>query len=79
MRLATVWHADAPTMALVHRDQVLNLKGAVAALVSSTLAARLGATRSTVQRVYEPFLLRRGLVRLTPRGRCLGGAVAKAA
>ena len=30
MRLATVWHADTPTLALVHQEQVLNLKGAVA-------------------------------------------------
>ena len=44
MRLATVWQADAPTLALVHHDQVLNLKGAVAALVSSTLATRLPPT-----------------------------------
>ena len=36
----------------------------------TTLAARLGATRKTVQRIYEPFLLRRGHVRLTPNGRC---------
>ncbi len=44
MHIATVWHADAPTLALVHQEQVLNLKGAVAALVSSTLATRLPPT-----------------------------------
>jgi holliday junction DNA helicase RuvB len=37
----------------------------------STLAAKLGTTRQTIQRVYEPFLLRRDLIRLTPSGRCL--------
>ncbi|MFQ5505596.1 MAG: Holliday junction branch migration DNA helicase RuvB, partial [Planctomycetota bacterium] len=34
-----------------------------------TLAARLGVSRSALQRVHEPFLLRKGLVRMTPHGR----------
>lgn len=37
----------------------------------ATLAARLGTSRRNVQRVFEPFLLRRGMVRLTARGRRL--------
>jgi len=36
-----------------------------------SLAARLGLTRSVVTEVVEPFLLRRGLIELTPRGRVL--------
>ncbi|MFQ5505837.1 MAG: Holliday junction branch migration DNA helicase RuvB, partial [Planctomycetota bacterium] len=35
----------------------------------TTLAARLGVSRSAIQQVHEPFLLRRGLVRLTQHGR----------
>lgn len=47
----------------------------------STLAAQLGTSRRNVRRVFEPFLLRRGLVRITPRGRFLTaeGRVALAA
>jgi len=36
-----------------------------------SLAARLGLTRSVVTEVVEPFLLRRGLIELTSRGRIL--------
>lgn len=35
----------------------------------STLAARVDETPTTVQEVHEPFLLRRGLIAITPRGR----------
>ncbi|MFQ5506669.1 MAG: Holliday junction branch migration DNA helicase RuvB, partial [Planctomycetota bacterium] len=35
----------------------------------TTLAARLGVSRPAIQKVHEPFLLRRGLVRLTRHGR----------
>jgi len=37
----------------------------------STLAARLGTSRRNLKRTIEPFLLRAGLVRVTPRGRAL--------
>jgi Holliday junction DNA helicase RuvB len=37
----------------------------------STLAGRLGESTETVRRVYEPYLLRRGLVTMTPYGRAL--------
>lgn len=35
----------------------------------STLAAALGEEESTIEEVYEPFLLREGLINRTPRGR----------
>ena len=44
MKLATVWHGDGPTPALVHNDHVLGLRGAVAATISSSLATRLPGT-----------------------------------
>ncbi len=37
----------------------------------ATLSGRLGESTETVQRVYEPYLLRRGLVSMTPYGRAL--------
>ncbi|MCA8920174.1 MAG: AAA family ATPase [Planctomycetes bacterium] len=37
----------------------------------STLAARLGTSRRNLKQTVEPFLLRTGLVRVTPRGRAL--------
>jgi Holliday junction DNA helicase RuvB len=40
----------------------------------STLAGRLGVTGAALQHVHEPFLIRRGLVRITPFGRELAGA-----
>jgi Holliday junction DNA helicase RuvB len=35
----------------------------------STLAVSVGEERDTVEDVYEPFLLQRGLLMRTPRGR----------
>jgi Holliday junction DNA helicase RuvB len=64
------------------QDYLRVLQRAQRPLGLATLAARLGTSRPTVQEVYEPFLLRRGLVRTTPRGRCLArssGSVARAA
>jgi Holliday junction DNA helicase RuvB len=37
----------------------------------STIAAKLSTSQRNVQLVFEPFLLRRGMVELTIRGRCL--------
>jgi holliday junction DNA helicase RuvB len=36
-----------------------------------TLAAALGEDAQTLEQVYEPFLLLRGYLEITPRGRCL--------
>ena len=36
-----------------------------------TLAAALGEDAQTIEQVYEPFLLLRGYLEITPRGRCL--------
>ncbi len=37
----------------------------------STLAASISEDQSTVEEVYEPFLLRKGLIERTPRGRMI--------
>jgi Holliday junction DNA helicase RuvB len=37
----------------------------------STLAATLGVARRTVRRSVEPYLIRRGIIAITPRGRVL--------
>ncbi len=39
----------------------------------ATLAGRLGETRQTVRQVHEPYLLRLGLITMTPTGRSLTG------
>jgi Holliday junction DNA helicase RuvB len=36
----------------------------------STLAAAVGEERDTIEDVYEPYLLQRGFLQRTPRGRC---------
>ena len=36
----------------------------------STLAIAVGEEADTVEDVYEPYLLQRGFLRRTPRGRC---------
>ena len=36
----------------------------------STLADRRGEESDTIEDVYEPYLLQRGLLKRTPRGRC---------
>ena len=36
----------------------------------STLAIVVGEEADTIEDVYEPYLLQRGLLRRTPRGRC---------
>jgi hypothetical protein len=43
---------------------------------ATTLAARLGVSGASLQRVWEPYLLRRGLVVLTPLGRALASTAA---
>ncbi|HUZ85174.1 MAG TPA: Holliday junction DNA helicase RuvB C-terminal domain-containing protein, partial [Gaiellales bacterium] len=40
----------------------------------STLAVAIGEETDTLEDVYEPYLLQRGLLRRTPRGRVLTGA-----
>jgi Holliday junction DNA helicase RuvB len=35
----------------------------------STLAIAVGEERDTIEDVYEPYLLQRGLIKRTPRGR----------
>ena len=37
------------------------------------LAAMIGASRHVLREIVEPFLLRRGLITFTPRGRALAG------
>ena len=39
----------------------------------STLAVAVGEEQDTVEDVYEPYLLQRGLLERTPRGRCATG------
>jgi Holliday junction resolvasome RuvABC ATP-dependent DNA helicase subunit len=43
----------------------------------TTLARRLGVSRASLQQVHEAYLIRRGLVRVTPLGRelCAGAGV----
>ena len=36
----------------------------------STLAVAVSEEPDTIEDVYEPYLLQRGLIRRTPRGRC---------
>ena len=36
----------------------------------STLAVAVGEEQDTIEDVYEPYLLQRGLLKRTPRGRC---------
>ncbi len=55
------------------RNYLETLRDARHPLGLSTLAARLGESRRTVQRVYEPDLIRRGLVVLTRHGRVITG------
>jgi Holliday junction DNA helicase RuvB len=43
------------------------------ALGISTLAGRLGVSKQALQQVHEPYLIRRGLVRVTREGRVLSG------
>jgi Holliday junction DNA helicase RuvB len=49
------------------------LREARGALGLSTLAARIGSSRGALQEVHEPYLIRRGLVRITRDGRVLSG------
>jgi Holliday junction DNA helicase RuvB len=36
----------------------------------STLAVAVGEEADTIEDVYEPYLLQRGFLQRTPRGRC---------
>ncbi|MHC4964408.1 MAG: Holliday junction branch migration DNA helicase RuvB [Planctomycetota bacterium] len=55
----------------LERDCLKALGAAGGPLGASTLAERLGVSRRTLQRFHEPYLIRRGLVKVTPRGRML--------
>src|SRR2546425_9598244 len=43
----------------------------------TTIAAAVGEDPGTVEEVYEPFLMQRGFLARTPRGRCATGAAYK--
>lgn len=58
-----LWPAD--------REYLDVLDDAESEVSLTTIAARLGAQRRTVRRSLEPYLIRRGLVEITPRGRVL--------
>jgi len=53
------------------REYLSALRGAGCAVSLSTLAATLGVPRRTVRRSMEPYLIRRGLIAITRRGRVL--------
>jgi Holliday junction DNA helicase RuvB len=55
------------------RDYLDALREARGALGLSTLAGRLGVSKRALQQVHEPYLIRRGLVRVTRDGRVLSG------
>jgi Holliday junction DNA helicase RuvB len=55
----------------LERDCLEALRTAKGPLGASTLAERLGVSRRTLQRFHEPSLIRRGLIKVTPRGRVL--------
>jgi Holliday junction DNA helicase RuvB len=40
----------------------------------STLAVAVGEEQDTIEDVYEPYLLQRGFLKRTPRGRCATAA-----
>lgn len=62
---------DAGGLRPVERDYLEVLARAGGAIGLGTLAGRLGLSRHTVQNVCEPYLLRRGLIRMAPLGRIL--------
>src|SRR5213078_2210074 len=43
----------------------------------TTIAAAVGEDPGTLEEVYEPFLMQRGFLARTPRGRCATGAAYK--
>jgi Holliday junction DNA helicase RuvB len=55
----------------IDREYLLALRQVGIPLSLSTLADRLGKSRGAIERVHEPFLIRRGLIVRTIRGRVL--------
>ncbi len=55
----------------LERDYLEVLRRAGRPLGATTIAERLGESRRTLQRIHEPYLIRRGLVEVTRRGRTL--------
>ena len=53
----------------IQREYLAALAGAGGPLSLGTLADRLGKSAYAIKTVHEPFLIRRGLVARTPRGR----------
>jgi Holliday junction DNA helicase RuvB len=62
---------DASGLRPVEREYLEVLARAGGPIGLGTLAGRLGLSRQTVQQVCEPYLLRLGLIRMTPFGRTL--------
>jgi Holliday junction DNA helicase RuvB len=62
---------DAAGLTTLDRDYLAALAQAGRPLGRRALAARLGASEAILERVHEPFLLRRDLIQITPRGRWL--------
>ncbi len=55
----------------IDREILDALRAASGPLGLATLADRIGVSRRDLLRVYEPFLVRRGLITRTRRGRVL--------
>lgn len=55
----------------LERQYLATLRAGRRPLGLATLAGRLGISREALRSVHEPFLLRRGLIVLTPMGRAL--------
>jgi Holliday junction DNA helicase RuvB len=62
---------DPAGLGRIDREYLAALRGAGRPLSLETLADRLGKSRAAIERVHEPFLVRRGLVIRTPAGRAL--------
>jgi Holliday junction DNA helicase RuvB len=62
---------DSDGLGRIDREYLAALRRAGRPLSLATLADRLGKSRGAIQRVHEPFLIRRGLIVRTPAGRRL--------
>ncbi len=62
---------DEQGLSRIQREYLAALAGAGGPLSLGTLADRLGKSAYAIKTVQEPFLIRRGLVARTPRGRVL--------
>lgn len=60
---------DAAGLDHVERTYLRELEHAGGALGLGTLASRLGVSEQALRTIHEPYLVRRGLVRITPAGR----------